>query len=131
MLKSNCVSFTDLQIVPTVSKDFERGKTPFVEIFLYDGLNPTKLCQAAGILTEPAVSVPTDIGAKPEYTAVADPVLEPPGAKFCLLNIKFLGNLYELLMPKPPKANSTVLVLARVTKPFFFAKVTISAFLTN
>ena len=43
-----------------------------MEIVPEDGLNPTKLCQAAGILIEPAVSVPTDNGDKPENTAVAD-----------------------------------------------------------
>ena len=59
------MSFTVLHIVPTVSQDFDKGKTPLIEIIPEDGLKPVKLCQAAGILIEPAVSVPTDNGAKP------------------------------------------------------------------
>ena len=74
------MSFTVLHIVPTVlSQDFDKGKTPLIEIIPEDGLNPVKLCHAAGILIEPAVSVPTDNGDNPENTDVADPVLDPPG----------------------------------------------------
>ena len=68
------MSFTVLHIVPTVSYDFDKGRTPFMGIIPVDGLKPTKLCQAAGILIEPAVSVPIDNGDSPANTAVAAPV---------------------------------------------------------
>src|SRR5215469_10053001 len=44
----------------------------------YDGLNPTTPQNAAGILTEPAPSVPSAAVHSPADTAAAAPPLEPP-----------------------------------------------------
>jgi hypothetical protein len=35
---------------------------------------------AAGILTDPPVSVPSAIGTRPAATATPEPLLDPPGA---------------------------------------------------
>ena len=71
-----------MHIVPKVSNDFTREELQFMGIIPVDGLNPTKLCHAAGILIEPAVSVPIDNGANPENTAVAAPIARTARSAF-------------------------------------------------
>src|SRR5271165_5511858 len=44
-------------------------------------LRPTTPQQAAGIRTEPPVSVPNAISASPRATATADPLDDPPGTR--------------------------------------------------
>ena len=46
------------------------------------GLSPTRPHQAAGIRTEPPMSVPSPSGTQPEATAAPDPPEEPPGVRF-------------------------------------------------
>ena len=45
------------------------------------GLRPTTPQALAGILIEPAMSLPCATGTRPAATAAADPPLEPPGER--------------------------------------------------
>ena len=58
--------------------DLHAGNTPSVLTSPGVGLVPTRLLKAAGILPEPAVSVPRLKQAKPLATTEADQELEPP-----------------------------------------------------
>src|SRR5439155_3604974 len=64
---------------PTWSWLQDSGITPWVDTRPNVGLRPTMPHSAAGIRTEPAVSVPSANGHTPAATAAADPLLEPPG----------------------------------------------------
>ena len=65
-------------MIETQSMDLQAGKTPSVLTNRGVGLVPTRLLKAAGILPEPAVSVPRLKQAKPLATTDAEPELEPP-----------------------------------------------------
>ncbi len=56
------------------------GTTPAVEIAPNVPLKPTMPQYAAGIRTDPPLSVPMLIGTIPAATAAADPELDPPVA---------------------------------------------------
>src|SRR6478752_943390 len=81
----------------------------------HSGFNPTMPQQAAGILIEPPVSVPTVPRHMPLATAAAEPPLEPPGERD--------GSCGFLAGPNPessfvvPNANSCRLVLPTNTAP--------------
>ena len=77
--KINLVSSTDRAIGPGVSNVGDSGKIPSVGHLSLVVFKPTIPFSEAGILTEPPVSVPIAKAAKPEATATADPLLEPPG----------------------------------------------------
>lgn len=47
--------------MPTVSRELAYATTPHREIMPYDGLKPTVPVYAAGSLTEPPVSVPSEL----------------------------------------------------------------------
>ena len=66
---------------PTVSRDGARGYTPFTEIRPCVVFRPATPQQAAGILTDPPVSVPNATSASPVATATADPLDDPPGSR--------------------------------------------------
>ena len=65
-------------MIETQSIDLHAGKTPWVLTKPGVGLVPTILLKAAGILPEPAVSVPKLKQANPLATTEAEPELEPP-----------------------------------------------------
>jgi hypothetical protein len=63
---------------PTRSRLVDSGNTPPAGNVPRSGIAPTTPQSAAGIRTEPAVSVPSATGATPAATAAAEPALEPP-----------------------------------------------------
>src|SRR3984957_7908754 len=66
---------------PTVSSDGASGYTPLTEIRPYAVFSPVTPQQAAGMRTEPPVSVPNATSASPVATATADPEDDPPGSR--------------------------------------------------
>src|SRR5258706_10097661 len=64
--------------IPIVSNDDAKAVSPYLEILPYVGLNPATPQKAAGCLTEPPVSVPSDAMHIPAATATALPPDEPP-----------------------------------------------------
>src|SRR6476660_4055382 len=60
---------------PAWSNDGASGKTPSIGTTPKLGLNPTTPQQAAGILIEPPVSVPSAPSASPSASAAAEPPL--------------------------------------------------------
>ena len=61
-----------------MSKVGASGTTPRVGSTPQPGLKPTQPHSAAGMRTEPAVSVPSASGTMPAATAAAEPPEEPP-----------------------------------------------------
>ncbi len=74
------------------------------------GLRPTTPHIAAGILTEPRVSVPSAQIAVPEATAAAEPPEEPPAVRSASQGFWVCG-------VRTPKANSWVCVLPSSSAP--------------
>ena len=70
-------------------------------------LRPTIPHSAAGMRTEPPVSLPSAIGTRPAATATALPLEEPPGAWGVACH-GLWGVPWSWLSPTPPKANCTV-----------------------
>ena len=70
----------------------------------------------AGIRTEPPVSDPSPIGAMPAATATPVPELDPPGRWGSACH-GLCGVPWSVLMPAPPYANCTVIVLPSSTMP--------------
>jgi hypothetical protein len=68
-------------IGPTVSSDGASGYTPFTDTRPHVVFSPVTPQQAAGMRTEPPVSVPKATSASPVATATADPLEEPPGTR--------------------------------------------------
>ena len=62
-----------------MSKVGDNGKMPSVGHLFFVVFSPTIPLSEAGILTEPPVSVPIAKAAKPDATATAEPLLDPPG----------------------------------------------------
>ena len=71
--------------------------------------------QAAGILIEPPVSVPTVASAMPVATLTADPPLEPPGDRVGSSGLRTGPNAESPLVV--PSANSCRFVLPTKTAP--------------
>src|SRR6516162_3793028 len=63
----------------TQSRVRQAGTTPAVETRPRLGFKPTTLLKPAGTRPDPAVSVPSASGTRPAATAIAEPVLDPPG----------------------------------------------------
>src|SRR5215831_20648861 len=63
----------------TQSRLRQAGTTPAVDTRPRLGLSPTMLLSPAGTRPDPAVSVPSASGTRPAATAIAEPVLDPPG----------------------------------------------------
>src|SRR5690606_20102073 len=72
---------TEWAMGPTESSASERGKTPSTGTRCAVGLNPTRPQKAAGIRTDPMVSVPSAATAIPSATDTAAPEEEPPGTR--------------------------------------------------
>src|SRR5437879_3880403 len=73
--------------------------------------------QAAGILTEPPVSVPIATGASPAETATPEPLEDPPGVLWTARSHGLRGVPMCVLVPQLPMANSTVCVLRSTIIP--------------
>ena len=73
--------------------------------------------QAAGMRTEPPVSVPMATGARPAATATPEPLDEPPGVRCTFRSHGFRGVPMCVFVPQLPIANSTVWVLPRTIIP--------------
>ena len=58
-----------------------KGRAPTIERRPHEGLNPTTPQNAAGRMTEPFVCVPMAPGTRPQATAAADPIDDPPGVR--------------------------------------------------
>src|SRR5262245_51270917 len=82
--KTSAASSTERVSGPGVSSVELRGRTPYVLIRPAVTLRPTVPHQAAGSRTDPPVSVPMAIGARPAATATPEPLDEPPGVRCTL-----------------------------------------------
>src|SRR4029453_9460843 len=71
--------------------------------------------RAAGWRIDPPVSVPIPSGAWPAATAAADPPLEPPGTRVGSQGLRVVPN--PEFSVEEPMANSSMLVLPRITTP--------------
>src|SRR5436309_15206214 len=67
--------------IPTVSNDGANGLTPATDMNPWDGRNPRIPQLLAGTRIEPPVSVPSAKSTKPQATAEADPLDDPPGTR--------------------------------------------------
>ena len=77
----NAQQATLTPIEPIESKVVESGVAPSRGTRYWVGLNPTSPHSAAGIRTEPPVSVPIATAAKPSATETGAPEDEPPGMR--------------------------------------------------
>ena len=102
-------------IGPTESSVKLSGKAPSVGTRCRLGLKPTRPHSAAGMRTEPPVSVPMAISHMPSATATAAPADEPPGTRARSRGLPGVPKCG--LAPMPEKANSVMLVLATITAP--------------
>jgi hypothetical protein len=71
-------------IGPIESRVVESGTAPSRGTRYWVGLNPTRPHSAAGIRTEPPVSVPIATAAMPSATETGAPAEEPPGIRLRL-----------------------------------------------
>ena len=101
--------------MPGVSKLGLRGTIPAVDQRPRVVFRPTVPVRLAGMRTDPPVSVPRATSAVPSATETPAPLLDPPGARWVARSRGFHGTGWWRLVPRPPKANSTVWVLPRIT----------------
>src|SRR3984893_18132525 len=96
------------------------GTTPSsVQVFRgppVDGRKPTMPQNAAGIRTEPPVSVPRPTGVIRAEMATPVPPLDPPGTRF--MSYGFFANPNAGLELVPPLASSCILDLPKRIAPF-------------
>src|SRR5439155_14681650 len=90
-----------------------------------DGRNPTTLQNAAGLRSEPPVSLPSAIGTIPQASATAAPPLLPP--QVFVTSYGFRVAPKTVLNVCEPAPNSGVLVLPSVMAPARRMRVTMSA----
>ena len=69
----------------------------------------------AGILIDPPVSDPSARNAEPSHRLTPAPLDDPPGTRWTFASHGLRGVPQCVLIPKPPKANSTVWVLPVIT----------------
>src|ERR1700722_12009293 len=106
---------TLVAITPTESNVGANGHTPSRLMRRAVGFHPTRPQSAAGMRTEPPVSVPRPISAMPSLTATAAPAEDPPGILRSLLrSYGFAGVPKCGFRPMPEKANSVMLVLPMI-----------------
>ncbi len=110
---------------PMQSSVADSGRTPVRGIRPAVGLSPATPQQAAGMRTEPIVSVPSASAQKPAATAAAEPEEEPPGVKPGRSGFSQGGN--PGACPEAPSAPSSMAVLPRMTRPALRADVTTGA----
>ena len=112
---------------PMLSSVVESGQTPMRERRPEPGLKPAKPLRAAGMRTEPEVSVPMLYGTMPKATDKAAPLEEPPGASASLCDQALAGVPKCGFKPKPEKANSVRLVRPNDTAPMLSSSATATA----
>ncbi len=121
------MSGTVLVRSPRWSREGLKGKTPSVLRRPCDGLKPHTPQSAAGIRTEPPVSLPMlRIGPFESATETAEPPLDPPETREGSEAL-WIGPPYPLV-PVTPRASSWRLVLPSGTHPAPSRLSTISAF---
>ncbi len=113
----HAASATVCVIGPTVSKVGLSGIKPSRLTSPSVVFTPTRPHSEDGIRTEPPVSVPMAGIASPAATATPDPLLDPPGTRWCACPTGLRGVPNDALVPHPPKANSTVCVLPSTIAP--------------
>jgi len=89
------------------------------------GLRPTTPDQAAGMRTEPPMSVPSASGTQPAATAAPDPPEEPPGVRDESHGLRVTPQ--SRLCVKLEYANSGVVVLPTMMAPAPSSRSTMSA----
>ncbi len=100
---------------PIESSVVLKGNAPAVGTRWRLGLKPTMPHSAAGMRTEPPVSLPMAISAMRSPTVTAAPEDEPPGTR---ARSRGLAGVPKCgLAPMAPSANSVMLVLATITAP--------------
>ena len=112
-------------IGPTWSSERASGKTPVAGMRLKVGLRPLTPQNAAGMRTEPPVSVPSASAAAPVASATPEPPLDPPGTRVGSHGLRQVSKcgLVEVM----PHANSCVSVLPITIAPASLARRTASA----
>ena len=88
------------------------------------GFNPTTPQSAAGMRTEPPMSVPSASGTQPLATATADPPDDPPALRAGSCGFRVTPQ--RGLRVKPEWANSGVVVLPTMMAPAAFRRRTIT-----
>ena len=78
-----------LTMPPTASKVLLRLKMPSIGTSPAVGFSAYNAARFAGVMSDPIVSVPIASVLKPEATATADPVEEPPGADSSQCSFRF------------------------------------------
>lgn len=74
---------------PTASKVLLKLKIPSIGTWPTVGFNAYSAALFAGVIKDPIVSVPIESVLKPDATATADPVEDPPGADSSQCNFRF------------------------------------------
>jgi len=100
---------------PTVSMDDASGYTPWAGTRPQVVFRPTTPQQAAGIRTEPPVSVPSATSASPTATATAEPLDEPPGTRRASSGL--VGIPDQAFVPSADQHSSVKLVLPTIWAP--------------
>ena len=110
---------------PGVSSEGARAAPPARLMRPNVGLTPATPQNAAGIRTEPPVSLATAAGTIPAATAAADPPLEPPGTLSRFHGLRGLGRVacWEVI----PQPNSCERVTPTITAPAARSRRTSSA----
>ena len=101
--------------MPGVSRVGLRGTSPSVGQRPYVFFMPTVPVSEAGERIEAAVSLPNATTAEPSHRLTPAPQEEPPGTRTVSASQGFTGVPQWGLLPKPPKASSTVCVLPVMT----------------
>src|ERR1700691_410775 len=104
------------------SREEAKAISPQRDTRPYVGIRPGMPQQAAGWRIEPPVSVPRATTANPAATAAAEPPLEPPGTRSRATG--FRTGPYAEFSLELPMANSSQLVLPKITAPAFSKRVT-------
>src|SRR5688500_12904341 len=108
-------SSTVRPMTPTWSSDDANATRPYRLTRPYVGFTPTTPQNAAGCRTEPPVSEPSAIGARPAATPAALPPDEPPGT--FVGSSGFRVGPYALCSVDEPIANSSMFVFPTTTAP--------------
>ena len=98
-----------------MSKDAASGYTPCTGTRPQVVFKPTTPQQAAGIRTDPPVSVPSAVSASPAATATAEPLDEPPGRRCG--SAGFTGIPDQAFVPAADQHSSDRLVLPTICAP--------------
>ncbi len=108
-----------------MSSDGASGYTPFTEIRPYAVFSPVTPQQAAGMRTDPPVSVPNATSASPVATATADPDDDPPGSRRG--SSGFIGVPDQWFTPFADQHSSVSPVLPTIRAPASRAEATTAA----